>query len=135
MLDLLERRGIPRGLAGVEPLIAACARGDAEAIRSLTSEESGLVSELLAEGGTLLAEFAGNGNTGGVRSLLDLGVDVDSLYAQGDGYFGIAANSTALHVASWKARHDTVRLLIDRGTAIEAADGMGRTPLFMAVKA
>ena len=93
------------------------------------------MSELVAEGGTLLAEFAGNGNTGGVGSLLDLGVDVDAVYARGDGYFGIAPNSTALHVASWKARHDTVRLLIDRGAAIEARDGMGRTPLLLAVKA
>jgi ankyrin repeat protein len=135
VLDLLERRGIPLGLDGAERLIAACARGDADGIRSITSEERGLVSELLTEGGTLLAEFAGNGNTNGVRSLLDLGVEVDALYARGDVYFGIAANSTALHVASWKARHDTVRLLIDRGAAIDAVDGMGRTPLLLAVKA
>jgi ankyrin repeat protein len=135
VLDLLERRGIPLELDVVERLIAACARGDADDILSLTSEEPGIISELLAEGGTLLAEFAGNGNTDGVRSLLDLGVDVDALYARGDGYFGIAANSTALHVASWKARHDMVRLLIDRGAAIDARDGMGRTPLLLAVKA
>jgi ankyrin repeat protein len=44
-------------------------------------------------------------------------------------------DSTALHVASWKARHDTVRLLIDRGATIDAVDGMGRTPLLLAVKA
>jgi len=134
VLDLLERRGVPLGLEGVERLIAACARGDADGIRSVANEEPGLAGELLAEGGTLLAEFAGNGNTGGVRSLLDLGVDVDAVYARGDGYFGIAADSTALHVASWKARHDTVRLLIDRGAAIEARDGVGRTPLHLAVK-
>jgi hypothetical protein len=67
VLDLLERRGIPVGLEGVDRLIAACARGDADGIRSVTNEEPELVGELLAEGGTLLAEFAGNGNTGGVR--------------------------------------------------------------------
>src|SRR5262249_27690767 len=135
VLDLLERRGVPLGLGGVDRLIAACARGDADGIRSVTIEGPGLVGELLGEGGTLLAEFAGNGNSGGGRSLLDLGVDVDAVYARGDGYFGIAANSTALHVASWKARHDTVRLLIDRGAAIEARDGVGRTPLLPPVKA
>src|SRR5262249_27564412 len=124
VFDLLERRGIPLGLEGVERLIAACARCDADGIRAIRSEEPGVAGELLAEGGTLLAEFAGNGNTGGVRNLLDLGVDVDALYALGDGYFSIAANSTALHVAAWKARHDTVRLLIDRGAAIDAVDGM-----------
>ena len=103
-------------------------RGDADGIRSITSEEPSLVSELIAEGGTLLAEFAGNGNTAGVRSLLDLGCDVERVVRRGDGYFEIAPNSTALHVAAWRARHDTVKLLIDRGTPIDATDGKRSNP-------
>ena len=84
---------------------------------------------------SLLAEFAGNGNTDGVRNLLDLGVDVRAVYQEGDGYFGIAKESTALHVAAWRARHDTVNLLIERGAPIDAPDGNGRTPLALAVRA
>jgi ankyrin repeat protein len=135
VFDSLERRGRSDELAGVDRLIAACARDDAALIDRLAAAEPGLVRDVLAEGGALLAEFAGNGNARGVARLLDLGVPVDALYVVGDGYYGIAPNSTALHVAAWRARHDTVKLLIGRGAAIDALDGDGRTPLALAVKA
>jgi len=134
VLALFERRGIAIALQGVERLIAACARNDAAAIRAITSREPQLVREVLAEGGKLLAEFAGNWNTEGVGHLLDLGVPVTALY-EGDGYFDIAQGSTALHVAAWKGLPPTVQLLIERGAPIDAKDGKGRTPLALAVKA
>jgi ankyrin repeat protein len=93
------------------------------------------VHALLAEGGTLIAEFAGNGNTEGVRRLLDLGVSVSALYKEGDGYFEIAKDSTALHVAAWRARHETLKLLLERGAKVDALDARGRTPLALAVRA
>ncbi|MEO7652765.1 MAG: ankyrin repeat domain-containing protein, partial [Bryobacteraceae bacterium] len=132
VLEALERRGVPLELQGLDRLIAACARNDSQQIAAC---QPALVRDLLTEGATLLAEFAGNGNTNGVRRLLDLGVNVDALYVQGDPYFDIAANSTALHVAAWRASHDTVRLLIERGASIEALDGKGRTPIVLAVRA
>jgi len=135
VLELFERRGIPIELRGVERLIAACARHDVAGARSITDGEPQLVRELVAEGGTLLAEFAGVGNTDGVRLLLDLGVDVRALYEVGDGYFGVAKNSTALHVAAWRARHATVKLLIERGAPVDVLDGEGRTALALAVRA
>jgi ankyrin repeat protein len=135
VLDLLERRGIAIELDGVDRLIADCARNDAASVRSLSKSEPQLVNELLAVGGTVLSEFAGNGNTDGVRQLLDLGVDVEALYKEGDGYFEIAKDSTALHVAAWRARHETVRFLIERGARVDALDGRGRTPLALAVRA
>jgi ankyrin repeat protein len=135
LLELFERSGIPIDPQGVERLIAACARNDAAAIPAIADREPGLVRELLAQGGVLLAEFAGVGNTEGVRHLLELGVDVRAVYAQGNGYFGIAKNSTALHVAAWRARHATVKLLIDRGAPLDVPDGSGRAPLALAVRA
>jgi ankyrin repeat protein len=135
VLDLFERRGLALALDGVERLIAACARDDDERVRSIAAGEPRLVDEIVGEGGTLLAQFAGNGNTEGVRHLLDLGVDVNARYVQGNSYLGIAPNSTALHVAAWLARHGTVVLLVERGAAIEMADGKGRTPLTLAVRA
>ena len=135
VLKLFERRGIPIELHGVERLLAACARNDVAAVRSIAEGEPQLVSEILAEGGKLLAGFAGVGNTDGVRHLLDLGVDVGALYREGDGYFDVAKDSMALHVAAWRARHATAKLLIERGAPIDVPDVKGRTPLALAVRA
>ncbi|HEU0012883.1 MAG TPA: ankyrin repeat domain-containing protein [Longimicrobium sp.] len=133
VLDAFERRGIPIALEGAVRLIAACARDDGDSVRSLAAHEPAWVREVLANGGELLAHFALTGNTPGVAHLLDLGVPVDAPFA-GDGYFGIAPDSTALHVAAWLLRHEVVRLLIARGAEVNARDGEGRTPLALAVR-
>ena len=135
VLEAFERRGIPIELVGVELLIAACARNDVAAVRSIAEREPELVREAVAQGGTLLAEFAGVGNASGVERLLDLGVDVNAVYTAGDGYFGIAPFSTALHVAAWRSEPATVALLIERGASVDVRDGSGQTPLALAVRA
>jgi ankyrin repeat protein len=134
-LDLFEKRGTPINLTGVDALIAACARDQKQTIRSLIATEPQLRSELIEQGGTSLAEFSGVGNLAGVRNLFDLGVSVTALYREGDGYYGIAKESTALHVAAWRARPDVVKELIVRGAPVNARDGEGRTALQLAVKA
>jgi hypothetical protein len=135
VLALLERRGVAVELAGLDRLIAACARNDRANVTSIVRREPSLARELVAEGGRLLAQFAGTGNSDGVDRLLELGVDVGALYKEGDGYWDIAPDSTALHVAAWRARHATVKLLLERGAAVDAPDGRGRTPLALAVRA
>jgi ankyrin repeat protein len=135
VLDVLERRGIAIELEGADRLVAACAQNRGETIRSLIAAEPQLVGELVAGGGTLLAEFAGNANTEGVRRLLELGVSVAALYRGGDGYFDIARDSTALHVAAWRGWPVTVRALIEAGAPVNALDGKGRMALALAVKA
>ena len=135
VLELFERRGTPLTLPGALELITACARDDRSRVRSLAEREDGLVATVAAEAGRLLAEFAGVGNTEGVRHLLGLGVDVTSCYQEEDGYWDLGPDSTALHVAAWRARHATVRLLIERGAPVDARDGRGRTPLALAVRA
>lgn len=134
VLELFHKQGIALDLRGVDRLIAACAMDDGAKVRELVRREPQLVSDLLAHGSTLLAEFTSTWNTAGVRHLLDLGVPVTSLY-KGDGYFDIAPNSTALHVAAWQLRADLVQLLLERGAAVNARDGKDRTPLMLAVKA
>jgi ankyrin repeat protein len=134
VLNECERRNIFLNLQGVDRLIAACVQNKIEAIRNLTTAEPSLVPELIAQGGSLLAEFAGTANTEGIRNLLDLGVPPNALYS-GDPYFDIAWNSTALHVAAWRAWPAPVKLLIDRGAPINAVDAKGRTALQLAIKA
>ncbi len=135
VLTLFERRGFPHALNGVEQLIAACARNDAAAVRALAGREPALVEEIKQQGGQLLAEFAGVGNAEGVGQLLDLGVSINAMFVAGDGYWDVAPGSSALHVAAWRGRHPTVRFLIERGAAINALDGRGRSPLELAVRA
>ncbi len=135
VLGLLTDRGIDWNLQGADRLIAACAIGDDGAIRELTMREPLLVAELLNDGGRLLAEFAGNGNTKGVRYLLDLGIDPSALFREGDGYWDLARDSTALHSAAWRIWPETVKLLIERGAPVNARDAKGRTALALAVKA
>ena len=134
VLQLFERRNFKRDLQGVDHLIAACALADREAIQTITTQQPHLTAELLARGGTLLSEFAGNANVEGLHALLDLGVSPVALYA-GDGYFDIAPNSTALHVAAWRAWPAAVKALIARGAPIDVFDAKGRTALALAVKA
>jgi ankyrin repeat protein len=134
LLELFAQRGWSTELQPIERLAAACACDHPAEIQQLLRTHPELHSELQKEGGMLVAEFAGTGNTRGVRHWLDLGVSAASLYP-GDGYFGIAPQSTALHVAAWRARPETVKLLIERGAPVNALDGQGRTPLQLAVKA
>jgi ankyrin repeat protein len=135
LLELFERRGVSAPLDGVDRLIAACARNDAGAIDAIRRGDPHLRLELVAVGGQLLAEFAGNGNTRGVEHLLGLGVNPGTLFEQGDGYWDVAPRSTALHVAAWRMRHETVKLLLSHEAPVDARDGKYRTPLAMAVKA
>ena len=135
VLDLFERLGRPIVLEGVDRLLAACARHDAGQVRALVAGEPELVQQISAQAGKLLGEFAGVGNTEGVRLLLDLGADVATVDEEGDGYWGIAKTSTALHVAAWRARHSTVKLLVERGAPVDVQDGRGRTALMLAVRA
>ncbi|HTV15804.1 MAG TPA: ankyrin repeat domain-containing protein [Acidobacteriaceae bacterium] len=125
------------GLGGssFDGLIAACARADRPRVQALLAADPHLQPQLLQIGGTLLARFAGADNLDGVRILLDLGIPVDALWPEGDAYFDNTRNSTALHVASWRAWHEVVRELIDRGADVNATDARGRTPLQLAVKA
>jgi ankyrin repeat protein len=135
VLSLFDRRQRAVEFSGVDRIVAACARHDADAVRNTSARHPELKHALIADGGKVLVEFAANGNTPGVELLLDLGVPVTALHTQGDGYWDLAKNTTALHAAAWRAQHDTVQLLIARGAEVDAKDAKGRTALAQAVRA
>ncbi|HKW46820.1 MAG TPA: ankyrin repeat domain-containing protein [Gemmatimonadaceae bacterium] len=134
VLASMARRDIPLKLDGVDALVAACARGEAREARAIAAREPSLIPELIDQGGELVAEFAGNDNDDGVALLIDLGVPVDARYF-GDGYFGIAPDSTALHVAAWHMSNDTLDVLIHKGADVNTKNRKSETPLMLAVRA
>jgi len=135
ILAALERRGFALNLEGLDALVAACARADLDAARAIAAAEPQRLTQLLELGGELLARFAGAENDAGVRFLLSLGVPAAALWPHGDGYWEITPNSTALHVAAWRAHHDVVRTLIAAGTPVNARDARNSTALQLAVRA
>jgi ankyrin repeat protein len=135
ILAALEQRGFEIGLEGLNAIVAACARADIETARSLAASHPQLLAQLLSMGGALLARFAGADNEAGVRCLLALGVPGTALWPEGDPYWELTPDSTALHVAAWRAHHNVVRTLIVAGTPVSALDARGRTALQLAVRA
>lgn len=131
---LAAMRGRGDVLALLRPQHGLPLEGELRFLAACALDEDAPPIPFLNTAGARLAEFAGNGNTRGVARLLDYGIPVDSLYG-GDGYFEIPRNSTALHVAAWRGRHETVRLLMERGADIHRPDGAGRTPLTLAIRA
>lgn len=135
VLDALRGRGFEIRLDGLDALVAACARADLETARSLCGQKQELFEQLLSMAGTLLARFAGANNDAGVRCLLALGLSPAVLWRGGDCYWEMAPDSTALHVAAWRAHHEVVKTLIAAGTPVNACDARGRTALQLAVRA
>jgi len=135
LLELFEARGFLIRLDGIEALVAACARADDAAIAAITAGDPEAPRIVRSLGADVLAPFARVGNVDGVRRLLDLGVNPGATVSTPNGYWDTALGSTALHVAAWLARHDVVRLLLERGAPVDPRDARGRTPLALAVKA
>jgi ankyrin repeat protein len=130
VLDLFAKRGFKHELKGEAAFLEACARGQSRRVRAMLDADPTIVERIQTRYPGVLANFAGAGNVDGVKALLDFGFDIESrtnlVQSRGD---------TALHLAVWRGRTETVKLLIERGAAIEAHNRAGYTPLAMAVTA
>ncbi|MRG47329.1 ankryin [Chitinophaga sp. SYP-B3965] len=120
---------------GIDQLIAACAMGDKEAAQHIIEQKPKQFTTLMNMSSQLLPRFCLSNNKPGVQLLLDLGIDVNTPYDTGDGYFGIPEGSLPIHVAAWLGWPAIVQLLIERGAYIETPDKNGHTPLALAIGA
>ena len=127
--------GFTPHLEAKEQILSTCAIGDRHRTKELASQYPDSVQAIKARGGFFLSEFAGNGNTEGIQLLLGLGCEINSSHQLGDPYFDITLDSTPLHVAAWRARHETVSFLLENGADIHKVDSKRRTPLHLAVEA
>jgi ankyrin repeat protein len=125
VIDLLAKRGFTIPSVGDDAFLIACARADEAAARRLLAADAALLGRVQSRVPTLLIDFAGAENPDAVRLLLDLGFDVNAARTEPRWRVG----ETALHVAAWRGRAPTVRLLIDRGAPLEAQIHSGHTPL------
>lgn len=130
VLELFRKRGFSYTLEGDAAFLEACAMGNANEAQRIAEEDPEILSRLKVPPRAILANFAGAGNTEGVRILLDLGFDIES-QATHPGSRG----STPLHLAVWRERLDTVKLLIERGASLSAKNPGGLTPLMLAERA
>jgi hypothetical protein len=135
VLNTFKQQGFSIDLQGVDKLIAAAAMGESDRAASIATNEPLLKTELLAMGGSLLARFASTDNARGIAILLDLGIDVNTPFIEGDSYWGIPPGSLAIHVAAWLLHPASVSFLLARGAAPDQPDAKGNTPLMLAVKA
>ena len=101
--DLLLAAGAaPLALDPVETLLAACMRGDGEAVRAVATP--GVVEEAIRRHPTGVREAAAHRRPEGVRLLHGLGFNVDHLQ-----------RNTALHEAAWNGDRPMVELLLALG--------------------
>ncbi|MHA4844949.1 ankyrin repeat domain-containing protein [Flavitalea antarctica] len=135
VLALFRDYEISFELTGVDKLISACAEGNSDAVKSIINQSPEYLDELKSLGGELLARFTLNGNAPGVKQLLQIGIDINAPYMQGDAYFGIPKSSQAIHVAAWLGRPYMVELLIEHGAHTDQPDNNGLTPLALAIRA
>jgi ankyrin repeat protein len=127
VLDVFDSRGFTVALETDDAFLAACARGDEAAARSLV--EPTTVARLQASRPGLFIDVAGSGNTVALRLMLDLGFDPAAARQEPSWLAGEAA----LHVCAGRGRLPNVHLLIERGAPLEARNARGRTPLEIAI--
>jgi ankyrin repeat protein len=127
-LALFEKRGVVTALQGDDAFLAACTRANEAEARKIVAADPSVVERIQSQNPGMLADFAGAGNTGAVRLMLDIGFAAGKARVKPDW----VAGETALHVAAAHGRRTVAELLIERGAPLDARRSDGRTPLRVA---
>jgi len=90
--------------------------------------------ELVPGGPTALHFAAAYGGANSLSTLLGNGANIEALNISPEGFNNQIQNGTPLHYAAIKANEEGVRVLVEAGADIEAADSRGCTPLLLAAQ-
>lgn len=129
-LFLLAHGAKETKLSPLDLLMAACARGDAEAARALLAEDekktpqartskSPLLEALAPRQGALLCEAAARGDSRAVALMVELGFPLQGTLQASNPPSG----ATPLHQAAWFGHLDVAKLLVSLGASKTARDG------------
>jgi ankyrin repeat protein len=114
VMEWLAAAGATTELNRTDEFIAACAGADATRARAMLDAAPTLVADLNVVDRAQICEAADAGNTAGVRLMLDLGWNVDTL--------GPTWSEAAIHRAAMQGHVETVELLYERGADLTVRD-------------
>lgn len=114
IVERLAAAGADTGLEPADAFLAACAAGDRAAAERLLESHAGLWKGLSARDTSEICEAAAAGNTRGVRTMLELGWEIDTR--------GVTWGETPAHRAALAGRLETLELLIERGADLSLTD-------------
>jgi ankyrin repeat protein len=113
-MEWLAAAGAATDLNATDEFIAACAAPDPTRARELLDATPALLGDLSTVDRAQICEAADAGNTEGVRLMLDMGWNIDTL--------GPTWSEAAIHRAAMQGHIDTVELLYERGADLTVRD-------------
>jgi ankyrin repeat protein len=125
-LTLFRQRGFDMHLDDDLQFLEACALGDRERAITLVTEAPAIATHIEEKYPDVLLNYAGSGNTEGVRLLLDIGFAIEPENP------GASRNPTPLQLAVWRERKDTAQLLLDRGADPRVRNARGKNAIDIA---
>jgi ankyrin repeat protein len=114
--ELLARHGAATELTATDRFLSACRQARRAEAEQILAADPGLPARLTTEDHRVLIEAADHGRADAVQLMLDLGFPPDTRAAREED------GATALHAAAAAGSAATIRLLLERGAAIEARD-------------
>ena len=114
IMSWLSEAGASTDLSETDAFIAACAAGDEPAARKMLDGQPDLFERFSDRDRAEICEAAAAGNLDGVRTMLDLGWDVNTR--------NVVWAETPCHRAALHANVELVKLLVDRGADLTLTD-------------
>ena len=113
-MEWLVAAGASTGLQPADAFIAACAAGDRASAQQILERHAGLREDFSARDRSEICEAASAGNTLGVRTMLEMGWDVNTR--------GVVWNETPAHRAAVEGQLETLEAVVERGADLTIAD-------------